>query len=188
MLVTKGRLQLAVIPDPDILSNNRGPDWYMDLDAPKNRLTLGMSLADVPEHTAFVRAPGGVYPPGAFQFGCYLMIHKAPDKTVPDPWRPVLSFFWKNWGEKAWADIKVAAPLDLDLQCKRAYDWAFVHWKPTVWQEFELNGQTVGAPQFIVNVTQSPNYPGEVDEREFRSIWNQAWFSSLRSAAGLYRY
>ncbi|HRP54991.1 hypothetical protein [Agriterribacter sp.] len=188
MLVTKGRLQLAVIPDPDILSKNQGPDWYMDLDAPKNRLTLGMSLADVPEHTAFVRAPGGVYPPGTFRFGCYLMIHKAPDKTVADPWRPILSFFWKNWGEKAWDDIKVTAPLDLDLQCKRAYDWAFVNWKPTVWQEFELNGQTVGAPQFIVNVTQSPNYPGEVDEREFRSIWNQAWFNSLRSAAGLYRY
>ncbi|MBX2925226.1 MAG: hypothetical protein KF746_23700 [Chitinophagaceae bacterium] len=188
MLVTKGRLQLAVMPDPDILSKNQGPDWYMDLDAPKNRLTLGMSLADVPEHTAFVRAPGGVYPPGAFRFGCYLMIHKAPDQTIADPWRPVLSFFWKNWGAKAWADIKMAAPLDLDLQCKRAYDWAFVHWKPTVWQEFELNGTTVGAPQFIVNVTQSPNYPGEVDEREFRSIWNQAWFNSLRSAAGLYRY
>lgn len=188
MLVSKQRLQLAVIPDPDILSKNEGPDWYMDLDAPKNLLTLGMSLADVPEHTAFVRAPGGVYPPGNFSFACYLMIHKAAEKTVPDPWRPILSFFWKNWGEKAWADIKVAAPLDLDLQCKRAYEWAFVNWKSTVWQEFELNGQTVGAPQFIVNVTQSPNYPGEVDEREFRSIWNQAWFNSLRSAAGLYRY
>lgn len=29
---------------------------------------------------------------------------------------------------------------------------------------------------------------GYVDEREFRSIWNQAWFNSLRSAQGLYRY
>lgn len=46
----------------------------------------------------------------------------------------------------------------------------------------------MGAPVFIVNVTQSPNYPGEINEREFRSIWNQAWFSSLRSASGLYRY
>jgi hypothetical protein len=27
-----------------------------------------------------------------------------------------------------------------------------------------------------------------VNEREFRSIWNQAWFSSLRSAQGLFRY
>lgn len=186
--LTKQRLQLAVIPDPDLLSVNRGPDWYMDLDAPNNQLILGMSLADVPEHTAFIRAPGGVYPPGNIRFGCYLMIHKGAENTISDPWRPVLSFFWKNWGQKGWDNLKLATPLDLDLQCRRAYEWAFVHWKPTVWQEFEINGQTVGAPQFIVNVTQSPNYPGEVNEREFRSIWNQAWFSSLRSAAGLYRY
>lgn len=58
----------------------------------------------------------------------------------------------------------------------------------SVWQEFTLNGRKVGAPVFIVNTTQSPNYPGEVNEREFRSIWNQAWFSSLRSASGLFRY
>ena len=57
-----------------------------------------------------------------------------------------------------------------------------------MWQEFELNGTRVGAPVFIVNETQSPNFPGAVNEREFRSIWNQAWFSSLRSASGLYRY
>jgi len=50
------------------------------------------------------------------------------------------------------------------------------------------NGKQVGAPVFIVNVTQSPNYPGRISEREFRSVWNQAWFSSLRSASGLYRY
>ena len=46
----------------------------------------------------------------------------------------------------------------------------------------------VGAPAFIVNVTESPNYPGEVDLREFLSVWNQAWFSSLRAASGIYRY
>lgn len=61
-------------------------------------------------------------------------------------------------------------------------------WSENVWQQFELDGNKVGAPVFIVNVTQSPNYPGEINEREFRSIWNQAWFSSLRSASGLYRY
>src|SRR5690606_40551620 len=46
----------------------------------------------------------------------------------------------------------------------------------------------VGDPVFIQTVTQIPNYPGEVNEREFRSIWNQAWFNSLRSAQGVFRY
>jgi hypothetical protein len=57
-----------------------------------------------------------------------------------------------------------------------------------VWQEFSLNGKQVGAPVFIVNVTQSPNYKGQAKAREIKSIWNQAWFSSLRSAQGLFRY
>ena len=68
------------------------------------------------------------------------------------------------------------------------YNCAFNSLSENVWQQFELDGNKVGAPVFIVNVTQSPNYPGEINEREFRSIWNQAWFSSLRSASGLYRY
>jgi hypothetical protein len=57
-----------------------------------------------------------------------------------------------------------------------------------VWQEFSINGKKVGAPIFIVNSTQSPNYDKPYIMREARSIWNQAWFSSLRSAAGLYRH
>ncbi len=71
---------------------------------------------------------------------------------------------------------------------EHTYRWAFEGWREAVWQEFELEGKRVGAPVFIVNETQSPNYPGEVNEREFRSIWNQAWFSSLRSASGLFRW
>ena len=71
---------------------------------------------------------------------------------------------------------------------KHTYKWAFDGWKKSVWQEFDLNGKKAGAPVFIVDVTQSPNYKGVRNEREFRSIWNQAWFSSLRSAQGLFRY
>ena len=61
---------------------------------------------------------------------------------------------------------------------KHTYKWAFDGWKKSVWQEFDLNGKKAGAPVFIVDVTQSPNYKGVRNEREFRSIWNQAWFSS----------
>ncbi|GJM78562.1 hypothetical protein HMSSN139_10580 [Paenibacillus sp. HMSSN-139] len=85
---------------------------------------------------------------------------------------------------------RTGAPLTAPLEpfVRYAYRWAFEHWERPVWQEFDWNGIRVGAPAFIVNVTQSPNYPGPVSEREIRSIWNQAWFSSLRSAAGVFRY
>lgn len=91
------------------------------------------------------------------------------------------------WGRKLYEN---GQPLKgpLDSYVEHAYDWAFKRWSQSVRQEFELDGRKVGAPCFIVNVTQSPNYVGEVNEREVLSIWNQAWFSSLRSAQGLYRY
>ena len=177
---------LTVIPDPDILKKGSPVRWYMDMDAEKNLLTLGMSKNKIPAHVLYERAPGAVYPAGKVEFGFYLM--KSTDKKdVQNPFRKPLAFFWKNWGH----DLYVAGnPLQGDLTpfVEHTYNWAFNTWRESVWQEFPISGKQVGAPVFIVNVTQSPNYPGLVNEREFRSIWNQAWFSSLRSASGLYRY
>ena len=177
---------LTVIPDPDILKKGAPVRWYMDMDAEKNVFTLGMSDNHIPTHVLYERKPGAVYPAGKVQFGFYLL--KSSDKQeVRNPFRKPLAFFWKNWGH----DLYTAGnPLkgDLTPYVEHTYNWAFNSWAKSVWQEFPLDGKQVGAPVFIVNTTQSPNYPGMVNEREFRSIWNQAWFSSLRSASGLYRY
>ncbi|MDQ2863224.1 MAG: hypothetical protein M3R50_06165 [Bacteroidota bacterium] len=179
--------QIIIIPDIDILKKGSPVDWYMDMNAPENKFTLGMSQSQVKEHVLFVRKAGAAYPRGRIEYGFYIMT--ANDKeSLFDPWRKVLSFFWKNWGAPLY---KSGAPLhhkNLEPYVEQTYNWAFKTWKKSVWQHFTLNGKEVGAPVFIVNITQSPNYPGQPDEREFRSIWNQAWFSSLRSAEGLFRY
>ncbi|HOC85316.1 MAG TPA: hypothetical protein PKM00_00585 [Prolixibacteraceae bacterium] len=182
---SSGRL-LTLIPDLDLLAKTQGPPWYMDLDARNNVMTLGMSHSAVREHVLYVRTPGACYSPGKVEIGFYLITSDQKDKIF-NPWRKINSFLWKKWGKQEWK--KLAKSRDgLKNQVAHAYNWAFGSWEKSVWQEFELNGQQVGAPVFIVNTTQSPNYPGEVNEREFRSVWNQAWFSSLRSAQGLYRY
>ena len=187
LIAASSQKQITIIPDLDILQLKKSPDWYMDLNAAKNTLTLGMSKSLVKEHTAYVRAPGATYAPGKLAYGFYIMT-ETDKNALANPWRKSLDFFWKNWGNKAYQAAKKSQPADMEPLVGHTYNWAFKNWKDVVWQEFNLNGKQVGAPQFIVNVTQSPNYPGEVNEREFRSIWNQAWFSSLRSAQGLYRY
>jgi len=179
--------QLTIIPDIDLLATAPTVDWYMDLDAPANQLTLGMSRSTVQEHVLYVRQTGGIYPSGKVKFGFYVMTAKT-DGLPTNPWRQVLSFFWEKWGSRLYQQGEPLKRRDLEPYVRHTYDWAFDHWKEPVWQEFDLNGKRVGAPVFIVNTTQSPNYPGDVNEREFRSIWNQAWFNSLRSAQGLYRY
>jgi hypothetical protein len=179
---------LTLVPDLDIMLRGTPVRWYMDMDAPRNTLTLGMSDYgfDQVDRLLFVRKPGAVYPAGKVEFGFYLFV--TDDKNeFQNPWRRPLAFLWKNWGRELFESRHPLTP-NLAPYVEHTYNWAFNTWKDSIWQEFEWNGRRVGAPVFIVNVTQSPNYPGPINERSFRSIWNQAWFSSLRSASGLYRY
>ncbi|WP_217594707.1 glycoside hydrolase family 127 protein [Cohnella sp. GbtcB17] len=185
LIASDERQALVLVPDLDLMGRGTPVRWYMDNDAGRNRMTLGMSEYLVREHVLYERAPGAVYPAGTVQVGCYLMTFD-DEETLANPWRPILSFLWERWGSPL---FRLGAPAKLPLErlVRRTYDWAFDSWQDSVWQQFELDGRTVGAAAFIVNVTQSPNYPGPVNEREFRSVWNQAWFSSLRSAQGMFR-
>ncbi|WP_274361322.1 hypothetical protein [Paenibacillus thermotolerans] len=186
-LIAKDDRQLLIlIPDLDVMLGGTPVRWYLDLDASKNVMTLGMSEYEVKEHVLYRRKPGAAYPAGDVRVGFYLMAYDDA-QTLKNPWRPVLSFLWERWGSPL---FRSGAPLDVPFMnlVRHTYRWAFETWGEAVWQQFKLDGKEVGAAAFIVNVTQSPNYPGLVNEREFRSIWNQAWFSSLRSAHGIFRY
>lgn len=186
LIAHDGTRLLTLIPDLDLIAKDADARWYLDLDAPNNQFVLGMSRTRVSDHVLFEKVEGAAYSPGTFCIGFYLMTLE-DDQAALNPWRPVLQFLWERWGHSRLRQgIHDRAPLEHYV--KHAYDWAFRHWKDSVWQEFEWNGLKVGAPVFIADVSQSPNYPGVPNERESRSIWNQAWFSSLRSAQGLYRY
>jgi hypothetical protein len=185
LIVADNKKQLTIIPDLDLLRTKPPLKWYMDLDAMDNTLTIGLSRSKVTEHVLFER-DSGMCLPSAFEFGFYVMTD-TDSANLADPWRRPLAFQWELWGKPL---FKQGEPIDGDLEpyVRHTYNWAFRTWSRNVWQEFELGKKKVGAPVFIVNVTQSPNYTDDINEREFRSIWNQAWFSSLRSAQGLYRY
>jgi len=174
LIVSKANKVLILIPDLDLLSDfynklvsldaEKKPRWYLDLDAPNNHLTIGMCHNRVKEHVLFVKRNGANYPSGEIRMGFYLMYFEDIE-IAKNPWRQVLQFLWSRWGEKLY---KTGQPL--------RPDW------------FTINGKKVGAPVFIVNATQSPNYLKPYIQREPRSIWNQAWFTSVRSASGLYRH
>ena len=187
LIVSDAKKQLTIIPDLDLLKNNTSFNWYMDMNAPVNVLTIGLGKTEVADHVLFKKKKGASFPKGIISAGFYIFTNDIKD-SLCNPWRNALSFMWQKWGRPLYQKGEPLPAKDLDEYVKQTYEWAFQNWKTAVWQEFELNGKRVGAPVFIVNVTQSPNYKGEVNEREFRSVWNQAWFSSLRSASGLYRY
>jgi hypothetical protein len=187
VIVASRLKQISVLPDLQLITEGSPAEWYMDLDAVKNIITLGMSKSRLTNHVLYERENGTVYPAGKIQFGFYLMLTEDRESLF-DPWRNILSFYWQHFGSPLYRAGQPLERTDLEPYVKHTYDWAYKNWKKTTWQEFDLNGKTVGGVVFIVNVTQSPDYPGIVNEREFRSVWNQAWFSSLRSASGVYRY
>ncbi|MHB8963801.1 MAG: hypothetical protein ACYC5K_11685 [Saccharofermentanales bacterium] len=165
--------------------NGRPYRSYMDLDAPGSIMTFGVSATEVCDHVLYRRAGGAMMPSGKFSFRIVFLLQQGRN-AVSNPFREVLKYFWNGYGSN---EYHILPEFDsLDRYAGRTYEWAFNHWKSQVWQEFTVNGKKVGAPAFIVTVFQSPNYPGEHSIREELSIWNQAWFSSLRSATGLFRY
>jgi hypothetical protein len=177
---------LAIVPDLEICGHNPDTPWFLDLDAPQRTAWLGMSRTSIPEHVRYQKESGMTFASGEVHLGFYWTAYTDAE-TPLNPWRRVTQFLWSRYSQPL---LQQGQPLTvpLDRYVDHVYTWAFDSWQDAVWQEFDLAGQRVGAPAFIVNVTESPNYPGEVNLREFLSIWNQAWFSSLRGASGLYRY
>lgn len=186
LIAARGAETLVIVPDLDICGANPDAPWFLDVDAPARSLYLGLSRTTIPEHVRYQKTGGMVLGPGEVTLGFFY--RRGMDNETPtNPWRWVNDFLWQRYGRPL---FEQGQPLTvpLDRYVEHVYNWAFHTWKDAVWQEFELDGRRVGAPAFIVNVTESPNYSGEVNLREFLSIWNQAWFSSLRGASGLYRY
>ncbi|MGX7164719.1 prenyltransferase/squalene oxidase repeat-containing protein [Enterococcus massiliensis] len=66
--------------------------------------------------------------------------------------------------------------------------WANDSWNNLLWNEFEDENGIFGGTSFIVTGYQSPNNKKKSEWREPKSIWNQAWFSDVRVAYGLFLY
>ncbi|RKX33491.1 MAG: hypothetical protein DRP64_20895, partial [Verrucomicrobia bacterium] len=186
LIAAEGAKTLVVVPDLEICGQDEGQPWFMDLDAGKKAFWIGLGKTRMYEHVLYEKEPGMVLEPGTVRLGFFIKAYM--DELKPtNPWSEVSAFLWDRYAVPLYEHGE-PGNVPMDNYVRYTYDWAFKNWKDAVWQEFEIDGKRVGAPAFIVNYTQSPNYDGEVDMREFLSVWNQAWFSSLRSASGVMRY
>ena len=186
VIARKGRLSFVLVPDLEHVGQLPDNPWFLDYDARVDRIWLGMSETDIPDHVLFKKKKGMAFSPGRVCLAFYITAYEDQEET-PNPWGKATRFLWERWARPLYAKGEPGR-VPLDRYVEHTYNWAFDTWGDVVWQEFELEGKRVGAPQFIVNYSQSPNYPGRWFQREFLSIWNQAWFSSLRSASGVFRY
>jgi hypothetical protein len=186
LIASQGPATLILVPDLDLCGRDESAPWFMDVDAPNRRMTLGMTRTELETHVLYKKEPGMTLQPGRVEFGFYVLAY-ADDDVPRNPFGRVSRMLWERYGRPLLAEGQPSV-VPMDRFVEHTYRWAFDTWRNPVWQEFEIDGKKVGSPCFIVNVTQSPNYKDEPTWRENLSIWNQAWFASLRGAAGVLRY
>ena len=186
LIVMTGRRTLVIVPDLDICGADPKTPWFLDLDVPARTLRLGLGKTKIVGHVQYHQAPGMVLGPGAVELGFFVAAYTDGQKPT-NPWSRATDFLWKRWARPLLAKGEPLT-VPMDAYVRHTYNWAFRSWKDAIWQEPTIGGIRVGATKFIANTTESPNYKGPMDQREFLSLWNQAWFSSLRSAIGVARF
>ncbi|MBK8979246.1 MAG: hypothetical protein IPM29_25395 [Planctomycetes bacterium] len=184
VIAAQGARQLAIVPDLDFVGRAPGGPWFLDYDAPARRITLGMSDYAVPAHVLFQKVPGMRVGPGAVTLA--FRLHVSDDGgRHGDPFGAVTKLLWDRYAEPLWQAGEPRGTA-LDRYALEGYGW-LDRWPGRAWHEFHLNGQRVGGVQQILDLTWSPNWrPAPFPLRW--EIWNQAWFSSLRSGLGMYRW
>lgn len=184
---------LALIPDVDDLRRAQEEGWrvWLDYNHPTRTIKVAAGAYKVgPFHVAY--QPTEIdYAGQAVRIRVHVMTSERPE-DIANPYRMVSHELWQRWGHKGYAQGgSQRAPFT--TYAKHVVNWAFTPepngWGDTVWQEFTIDGQKCGAPAFIVDVAQHPSVPMDQRRwREQRSVWNQAWFSTQRTANGLLRY
>jgi hypothetical protein len=193
MLFANDSLALALIPDVDDLQYalENGYRVWLDYDHPDRMIRVCAGAYETAHfHVAYKPVPLD-YTGQKARVRLHLLVG-AEKADLGNPYGLVTRWLWDRWGRNG---LREGGSQRAPFASYQAHvvNWAFEPepkgWADTVWQEFSIKGRKCGAPAFIVDVAQHPSVP--VDQRrwrEQRSVWNQAWFSTQRSANGLLRY
>ena len=187
MVFAEGPRTMAILPDLEFVGLQRSK-WYMDWDSPNRRAVIGMAEQDRPILVLYRKLENGTqtFLRGDVELGFYVRAWE--DTELPrDPFGPISKFYWDRHGGPSFrAGAPDVAPMEQYVT--QAHQWLFGNWRDPVWHEFLLDGQRVGGAVNLVDVSQSPSYTGNDPLPLELTIWNQAWFSALRCAAGRFRW
>ncbi|MGP4041086.1 hypothetical protein ACTWP4_14485 [Gracilibacillus sp. D59] len=179
----------ALVPDIDFIDKQRIAPHVMDYVEQNNQLYYGLAHYEKVRHVYFQRTNQSFFVPNKQKLFRFYLVSWDKEQMERD-FSPVTTFIWERFAKKRMvSDLEsqtdfIHSIKDLNTYVERTYDWAFNKWSSIVWQEFSLNQRPVGGCVLVVKAAQSPNKGKMNNWREKKSIWNQAWFSSLRSAYG----
>ena len=169
----------AVVPDLEALAGHRGPPWYLDLDATASTAWIGLAEQDRPIHVLYRRLPTAVRVGTPVRMEFWIASWRANGQS---PFQPLRRFLWQRFARP---QARTTPSVDF---AQAAYGWAFDRWRDSMLIEVEVGGRQVVGTPFLVGAQVSPGASLGVSLPSRVELWNQAWFSGMRSASGLARW
>ncbi len=193
-ILISGESQLfAILIDPNDIAAAHKNGWniWLDYDHPNRTIKIAGGAYKVGKFHVAYQPTDLAYKGQEIRIRVHMV---ASDKKehLENPYGLIASELWKRWGRAGYL-AGGSQRASFQTYANHVVNWAFAPepkgWGDTVWQQFTANGLECGAPAFIVDVAQHPSVPMDQRKwREQRSVWNQAWFSTQRTANGLLRY
>lgn len=191
LIFSDNKRVLVLVPDIEDVeaARRQGLRVWLDYDHPQRTVTVAVGNYRPEGFHVGYRAVPVEYAGQQVRLRVHVLASDRPD-DVANPYGVAARWLWATWGRPRHEQGgSQRAPLARYAEYVKRWAFGPGGWEDTVWQEFSLGGQQVGAPAFIVDVAQHPSVPREKRRwREQKSVWNQAWFSTQRCANGLLRY
>jgi hypothetical protein len=193
IILANDRHVMALMPDVEDLRRAQQNGWrvWLDYNHPQRTLRVAAGAYKVGKFHVAYEKEKLAYKGQAVKIRLHVLTSDRKE-DLANPYGMVSAWLWKNVGHQGYVDGgSQRAPFSVYKD--HVVNWAFAPepkgWGDTVWQRFKIGNREVGAPAFIVDVAQHPSVPMDKRKwREQRSVWNQAWFSTQRTANGLLRY
>ncbi len=178
----------ALIPDLAHLQEHRTIPHIMDYVQEDSKLSYGFCDYKESGHVYYAMTPQPHLMSRSLEVKFYLASWRKKIGSPRRDFRPVERLLWELTAMDNMRIDDTAAQWMQQLESYplRAYEWALdSNWSDLTWQQFRIGEREAGGVVFIVAARQKPGEGKENQWREPKSIWNQAWFCSIRSAYGI---
>lgn len=181
VLLMSESIGVALIPDLDLLVENRPAPHYLDMRFPENKapeIIYGITQNQVENHQYYSKSGEPfVASQGRIKFGYYLFI--SPNSSRNELLRETNSFLWEKFG-RSYLIHQEPQTVPYMQYAKYGYDMAL--------KELWVNGHYPNSG----GITLSTYFDQKKQKWGGRSfpddLWFHSWFNNMRTAFGLYQW
>ena len=102
LIAVQGGDVLTIVPDLALVGKDKAHPWFLDLDAPRKTMRLGLARSRVYAHVGYKQEPGMTFAPGRVELAFFVKTRRdvpaAANPAPVNPWSEVSRFLWRRYG------------------------------------------------------------------------------------------